>query len=52
MKLENIELEDIADLLIIIIIIKQLVTQNLSVKNELTNRRCGLVTAVSDGKIC
>jgi len=35
-----------------IIIIKQLVTQHMSVKNKLTNHSCGLATAVSDGKIC
>jgi len=39
-------------IIIIIIIIKQLVTQHMSVKNKLTNRNCGLATAVSDGKIC
>jgi len=39
-------------IIIIMIIIKQLVTQDFSVKNELTNRSCGLATAVSDGKIC
>jgi len=33
------------------IIIKQLVTQHMSVKNKLTNRICGLATAVSHGKI-
>jgi len=39
-------------IIIIIIIIKQLVTRHMSVKNKLTNRSCGLATAVSDGKIC
>jgi len=38
--------------IIIVIIIKQLVTQHMSVKSKLTNRSCGLATAVSDGKIC
>jgi len=37
---------------IIIFIIKQLLTQHMSVKNKLTNRICRLATAVSDGKIC
>jgi len=36
---------------IIIIIIKQLVTQHMSAENKLTNRRYGLATSVSDGKI-
>jgi len=39
-------LHGIADL-----IVKQLVTQHMSVKNKLTNRSCGLATAVNDGKI-
>jgi len=39
-------------IIIIIIIIEQLVTQHMSVKNKLTNRSCGLATAVSDGKSC
>jgi len=34
------------------IIIKQLVTQHMLVIHKLTNRSCGLATAVSDGKIC
>jgi len=37
--------------LMIIVIIKQLVTQHMSVKDELTNRNCELAMAVSDGKI-
>jgi len=39
-------------IIIIIIIIKQLVMQQMSVKNKLTNRSCGLATAFSDEKRC
>jgi len=36
--------------IVIIIIINQLVTQLMSVKNKLTNRSCELATAVRDGR--
>jgi len=39
-------------IIMIIIIIKQLVKQHMSVKNKLTNRSSWLATAVSEGKIC